>query len=131
MPHIYMLLRIGEDKTVMICNTRLPHITSGLRLYIKRVKKSRSANINYHFVCYVTNKHVLCIICQKYLFKTMHPSHALKFSGTDVTLDQIRKSPFCCPRYGVLFCLWFSEIFAFPSTTQFFRLYLKFINNLR
>ena len=63
MPHIYMLLRIGDDKTVRICNTRLPHITSGLRLYIKRIKKSRSANINFPFVCYVTNKHVLCIIC--------------------------------------------------------------------
>ena len=63
MPHIYMLVRIGNDKTMMICNTRLPHITSGLRLYIKRVKKSRSANINFSVVCYVTNKHVLCIIC--------------------------------------------------------------------
>ena len=47
MPHIYMLLRIGDDQTVMICNTRLPHFTSGLRLYIKRVKKSRSANRKY------------------------------------------------------------------------------------
>ena len=37
--YIYTLLRIGDDKTVMICNTRLPHITSGLCLYIKRVKK--------------------------------------------------------------------------------------------
>ena len=63
MPHIYMLLRIGDDKTVRICNTRLPHVTSGLRLYIKGVKKSRSANIKFSFVCYVTNKHVLCIIC--------------------------------------------------------------------
>ena len=63
MPHICMLLRIGDDKTVMICNTRLPHITSGLRLYIKRVKKSRSANIDIPFVCYVSNKHILCIIC--------------------------------------------------------------------
>ena len=52
MPHICMLLRIGDDKTVMICNTRLPH-----------VKKSRSANIDFPFVCYVSNKHVLCIIC--------------------------------------------------------------------
>ena len=60
MPHICMLLRIGDDKTVMICNTRLPHVTSGLRLYIK---KSRSANIDIPFVCYVSNKHVLCIIC--------------------------------------------------------------------
>ena len=58
-----MLVRIGDDKTVMICNTRLPHITSGLRLYIKRVKKMRSTNINFLFVCYVTKKHVLCIIC--------------------------------------------------------------------
>ena len=58
-----MLVRIDDDKTAMICNTRLPHITSGLRLYIKRVKKSRSTNINFIFVCYVTNKHVLCNIC--------------------------------------------------------------------
>ena len=51
MSHIYMLLRIGDDKTVRVGNTRLPHITSGLRIYIKRVKKSLSANINFHFVC--------------------------------------------------------------------------------
>ena len=60
---MYMFLRIGDDKTVMICNTRVPHITSGLRLYTKRVKKNRSANIHSPFVCNVTNKHVLYIIC--------------------------------------------------------------------
>ena len=63
MPHIYMLLCIGDDKIVMICNTRVPRITSGLGLYIKRIKKSRHTNINYPSVCHITNKHVLCIIC--------------------------------------------------------------------
>ena len=129
MPHIYMLLRIGGDKTVMICNTRVPHITSGLRLYTKRVKRGRNDNINYPFVCYVTNKHVLSFV--KYLFKTMHHSHALKYSGTDITLDQIWKSSFCCPRYGVLLLLVVQWNICISFQHSIFQVVPEIINDLR
>ena len=71
MPHIQVLLRINYDKIMMICKTRVPRIVSGLRLCIKRIKKSHNTNINYPSVRYITNKYALCIICAIFV-----PNHA-------------------------------------------------------
>ena len=60
MPHIQVLLRINYDKIMMICKTRVPRIVSGLRLCIKRIKKSHTTNINSPLVRYITNKYALC-----------------------------------------------------------------------
>ena len=63
MPHIQVLLRINYDKIMMICKTRVPRIVSGLRLCIKRIKKSHNTNINSPLFRYIINKYALCIIC--------------------------------------------------------------------
>ena len=76
-----MLLRItGSYDKMMICKTRVPRIVSGLRLCIKRIKKSHNTNINSPLVRHITNNVYVSFV--QYLFKTMHHGQELKFPGT-------------------------------------------------
>ena len=48
---------------VMICNTRVPCIASGLRLCLKYLKQSQNTDINSQLVHCTTSKEALSIIC--------------------------------------------------------------------